>query len=390
MKDKALYHLLQLRARNLQEQLPQEAKADLSEIQKSLTIRRDPGEYVLQWQWSGNAYLLKIGGDEFAFYEKGDSAKSVAKRGGQLNHRQQNWQAALNLWRQIFSECGLRTDVLVDNGVLAFGEFDRAQKSTHRSANIGFAGLLGVLALTFQPTMFAISIAIFIFLLLELTDAFTLVHLRQEVTLFEKALVAAGGVLAMLLSVDMVVALGIVLGLYCLSHAERLSHTQTRFALAAGMAFGIGAYASSALVIGVVVSMSVLFAITSLVDSVRFKKLSVLLILVGFGVGIYLGKFADPVTLVTTAPSLITPGEGSLANLVLLLSMVTFLGFALWWIVGTQYYLVPWLSLLALSIAGAVVVLRQLYPEQATYLVYSGFIIFVAQRLVRGVLVTNK
>lgn len=390
MKDKALYHLLQLRARKLQEHIPIADKARLAEIQKTLRVQRDPGEYILHWQVAGHAFTLKTAGDAFSFYEKGDSAKSVARRGEKLNHRTVNWQAALDLWRQIFSISGLEKDVLVDDGSLAFGEFSPQKQDFGIRINLILSAFAGGIAMFKVPIGMAALVSVTTLLLLLLAQAYTRVQLRQPMRFFERILITGGSLLPILLHSYSVGLVGVTFGLYCLSEIERITKYRSALSFLAGMGFGIGAHTLAGVAFGSVATLWVLLAITSFIDRTRVQRMTVLLLLAGFLVATPQWSAVDVSFYYTDAPESYGFDTSLLNYSTLLMFAVLSLSFALWWIVGVQYYLSPWMFLFALAIAALVVYYRRMPLEQVTLLGYSGYVIFVVRRLIGGFVTRNS
>lgn len=384
MKAHALYHLLQLRARKLRDHINPQAQSNLIMIQESLMIKRELGCYYINWTIHGIEKNLCIVGEEFKFYEKGDSDKVKAKRPEKLNHRLHNWNAALELWRKIFSTSDLVATVLFDNGELSFGRVVTTKSKNSFIENGVLASVLALMGFLFFSLSAGIQLGFAALALLWFVAGFSMVHLRQPVHVLEKIIVISGLVIPIYLNVQLA---GITLVLFALAlsvHAERVDKIQRIAYLTTGILFGLGAFFMQVLPVIVFVVFSVLLALTSVIDNERIQRLNIVLMILGFGIAVLItSPLAQPSFTMATNRQI--PADMQIASTLSIgIAILTLFSFSCWWIVGIQYYLSPWLALFAIFVAAVSVWGWEFQSDRYALTCLIGFTLFVIGRVFSG------
>ncbi len=385
MKANALYHLMQLRARKLSEHLPENRKTELLEIQASIKIQRKPGTYKIDWKVDQKDYSITLESDPFQFYEKGDNAKRNAMRTDDLNYRTHNWDAALALWQDIFKASDLNSEMITDDGKLAFGKFGKNSTNTPLYQNLGIALLFSILSILRVPLVETLQFFILISVLLLFADNFSTVHLRKPLSLIEKLIIATGCIIPLYYGVSLAGVIFISTGLFLLGLAERQDKNKAILFNVSGITFGLAIYSMGIFAITLSVAMAVTLLLIALVDRQRISISSTGLFIAGILIAwlatyalILAGSFSpymqQEIILSQQHLNWVTAG-----TLVLL-----FLGFTMLWIIGVQYYLLPWLSLFAVVIATVAL----LFVERTDVLVmlgiFTGFSFFIFERVLTG------
>jgi len=376
---------MQLRARKLHEQLPENDLAKLEEIQSSIKIKRRPGTYTLDWRLNNTDYSLSMQSDPFKFYEKGDNAKRNAKRSDNLNYRRQNWDAALQLWRDIFTASGLNSEVIADDGRLAFGDFAVNKSKRSIYLNLAIALLYSLLSTIKYPFLEASQLFITIGVLLFFADNFASVHLRKPVHIIEKLIIAVGCLIPIYFTVNLLGVMSMIAGLCLLGVAERLENHKKLYFSLAGFAFGMALYMMSIFTLTLVGVLFVAVVLISIIDKQRISMISVGVFAAGFifaSLGIFV--LIETGNLATYIPQNIVLNQQYLIWITATLSSMLLVGFALWWIIGVQFYLLPWISLLALFIAAGVSLFDNRLDVLIMLGVFTGFTLFVSGRVIRG------
>lgn len=391
MKANALYHLMQLRARKLSEHLPDDSKATLEEIQSSIKITRQPGTYIIDWNVNQTDYSITMESDPFKFYEKGDNAKRNAKRLGDLNYRTHNWDAALELWRDIFRTSNLDPGPMVDDGKLAFGNFLENDSRSYSIENIVVALSFASISFIKYPLVEVIQLFIVVLALLLFSESFSSVQLRKPMRILDKIIVAAGGIVPLSMGIDQAGMIFNLAALYLLTKAEKNTTKRLFYYVLSGACFGFAAYATTVFSTVLAGILAVLLVIVSVVDRTRVKRVEAVLFLVCSAVSIsivslsisygYLPVYVESIVVAS-------PDNVSMISSIFLLVLATC--FSLWWVTGVQYYLIPWLSLLALSLAGAYTVYIGDIHGLLKLAVFTGFIIFVAYRVFFSIFFRNN
>lgn len=390
MKANSLYHLMQVRARNLSEHLPGDIKIVLLEIQSSIKIKRQSGTFTLDWKIDQIDYSFTLDSDPFKFYEKGDSDKYNVKRGDNLNYRSHNWDASLELWKDIFKTSNLDSGRIIDDGRLAFGKPLNNKTNITIYHDLGVALLLSLWStIKYTPTE-AVQLFTLILMLLLFANNFSSVHLRKPLHIIEMLIIAVGCIIPLYYGVNLTGGIFLVAGLYLLGVAERQRKYKSSLFTLSGIVLGLAVYSMGGVAIVLVGVISLILILVSIVDSQRINMSSTILFLVGF-IATLLGMY---VLIETGSISLYTPQEIMLGKNLINWTAIGFLtllfiSFSMWWIIGIQYYLLPWLSMLALSIA----TLAGLFFARNDVLlmlgIFSGFTLFILERVLAGFVYSN-
>ncbi len=385
MKANALYHLMQLRARKLNENLPVDVKILLNEIQSSIKIKRLPGTYRLDWKVHQTDYNLTLNSDPFKFYEKGDNARHNVKRGDNLNYRGHNWDAALELWKDIFKCSNLDAKSICDDGKLAFGRFVTNKSNVPTYQNIGVALLFSLLAAIKYPLAEIFQLFITILVLLLFTESFSCVHLKKSLQIFEKAIIAAGCIIPLYYSINLTGIIFILSGLYLLGIGERQDKFNGLMFTLSGLVVGLATYYMGIFGLTFAVILFAILVIISIIDSQRISMSNTVLFLVGF-ITVLLGTyvFIESGSISPYFPQEIILSQKYINWITAGFLTLLFIGFAMWWIIGVQYYLLPWLSMFTLFIATLVTLFAVRNDVLLMLGVFSGFTLFVFERVVSG------
>lgn len=102
MKQKALHHLMLDRARHIRVHGEEQIILFLDDVEDSLTVDFDKGLYTITWRYHNESHQIDMRHDSFKFYIRGDLGKPPTLR----DVRRGNWEAALDLWRQIADRSG--------------------------------------------------------------------------------------------------------------------------------------------------------------------------------------------------------------------------------------------------------------------------------------------
>ncbi len=382
---------MQLRARKLSEHLPEDSITKLKEIQSSIKIKRETGTYKLDWRINQTDYSFTMVSDPFKFYEKGDNARHNAKRGENLNYRTLNWNASLELWKDIFKTSNLDSELICDDGKLAFGNFLKKDDRNYSVDNIIIALIFFLISLIKYPLINSLQVFFVVVVLLLYADSFSSVHLRKPMRIFEKILVASGSLLPLYFGVDPTGMLFSLAALYLLTKAEKNATIKLLLYALSGMCFGVAAYIATVFTMAIVIALSILLITVSLVDCMRVKKSEALLFIICAVVSISLqnlvisyGYFPE------YSANIVEYGSNSIFMISSIFLFVLAACFSLWWITGVQYYLLPWLSLLSLSLATAYTLYTGDDYELFMLGVFTGFISFLAYRVFGGLFFRNK
>lgn len=385
MKAQALYHLMQLRARALGENLPGSNKAVLEEIQSSIKIQRKPGTYILNWSVKQTDYSITLESDPFRFYEKGDNAQRNAKRVGDLNYRTYNWNAALELWRDIFKASNLDHEPITDDGRLAFGDFSKVSSNSSLYQNMGIALLFSLLSIINHSLVETSLLFIAISALLLYANNLSTVHLRKPLHIIEKLIIAAGCMIPLYFGVGLIGGIFIATGLYLLGIGERQDKFKALLFCLSGISLGLAIYSMGVFAITLTVVVSAILVVVSIIDSQRISMSNAGLFIAG-SILAWLAMYTliEMGSISTYRPQEIILNQQYLNWIVAASLAMIFLGCALWWIIGVQYYLLPWLSLLALFVAALVLLCVDRNDTFVMLGIFCGFSIFVVERVFAG------
>ena len=376
---------MQLRARKLSEHLPENRKTELLEIQASIKIQRKPGTYKIDWKVDQKDYSITLESDPFQFYEKGDNAKRNAMRTDDLNYRTHNWDAALALWQDVFKASDLNSEMITDDGKLAFGKFGQDSTNTPLYQNLGIALLFSILSLLQSPLVETIQFFILILVLLLFADNFSTVHLRKSLSLIEKLIIATGCIIPLYYGVSLAGVIFISTGLFLLGLAERQDKNKAILFNVSGITFGLAIYSMGIFAITLSVAMAVTLLLIALVDRRRISISSTGLFIAGILIA-WLAMYALVLVgiILPYVPQEITLNQLYLSWAIAGTLVMLFLGFTMLWIIGVQYYLLPWLSLFAVVIATVAL----LFVERTDVLVmlgiFTGFSFFIFERVLTG------
>jgi len=385
MKEQALYHLMQLRARKFNESLSADDKVATEEIQSSLKIQRKSGTYVLNWRIHQEEHSITMQSDPFKFYEKGDNTKRNAKRTEKLNYRSRNWDAAMELWQDIFRISNLESGKVTDDGKLAFGNFSNEKSNMPFIHSLGIALLFSLISTAAYSLVDAASLFMAILILLLYTDGFANVHLRKELNIVEKLIIASGCLAPLYYGVNLTGSIFVLSGLYLLNVAERQDSYKHLLISISGAMFGLAMYSMNNFALILAAILLALLILISIIDSQRisvavigFFILGLLIARIAIVTSIELGYLTEKI------PQELILNQQYLDWIVTGCLLILFINFSTWWIVGVQFYLLPWLSLLALFVATFFLLYMNRNDILVMLGVFLGFNLFIFERLLMG------
>jgi len=385
MKANALYHLIQLRARKLLEHLPQDRQTPLRKIQSGIHVERISGGYVLDWALDNKKFSFTLESDPFKFYEKGDDEKHNARRGNNLNYRRHNWDMALELWRSIYRQSNLDPDVLQDDGQMAFGRFNPIDARTTVIPNILIAMIVTLLSLFKASASGSVQVFIACVLLLYYAENMADVHLRKRLSQLEKLVIASGILIPVYYTNQLTGILLIIGSLFLLCLSERHKTFGNLIYLLSGVLIGGAIYHLGYFAILAGMVISALLFIIALIDRVRVSILSSMSFIAGFIVLLSVVYFlADINGSVKLDPQEIAIQDKYIVLLSIVFTIMLLVTSATWWIVGVQYYLMPWVSIISLCIGFMATIFQSSYDIAVMTFAFTGFNIFIFYRTLYG------
>jgi hypothetical protein len=108
MKAAALYHLLQIRARKLEEGADAATTSFLRDVQQSLSVTYADSAYLLAWSHASKPYRLTVAGDAFGFYVAGDTSAAQLAQRDRTGLRSVNWSQAATVWKDVALASGVQ------------------------------------------------------------------------------------------------------------------------------------------------------------------------------------------------------------------------------------------------------------------------------------------
>ena len=385
MKASALYHLLQLRAKKLHQHVSSEYAGILTEIQDSLHVDRKSGVYSVSWVYDSKSFTIIIPNDKFKFYIKGDSKKALTNKSQNIDYRAFNWSAALEVWREIFNSIGLDPALIADDGLLSYGNFTDRQKRNSIFENIFICILISAASVLATVSNYVIEIFITSFILIIFADNYCMVQTRKKLNYFEKIVVGAGAIVPVYFGVNPVYGVSVILGMHLILYSELKPRSNKVIYYFSGAILGIGLHQSIYFSSATIITVMVVMVALSLVDKSRVCIKSVYLLFAGFvsiASILFMLNYYNIIDLAYPPNDIKNAGYLFLLNT--LVTSFLIISFALWWITGVQYYLLPWVSLLSFGVASAIIAFNGLLFDQAIYASLSGFVLFILLRIWRG------
>ena len=332
MKQKALYHLMMDRARHIRVHGTEQVILFLNEVEESLTIDFEKGLYTISWRYRNEAHWIDMDHDGFKFYIRGDLGKPPTLR----DVRRGNWEAALDLWRQIAHKSAQHWPDIIETSQGSMGLDLSPPAITEQKQFFTHYGIIAIiifitgflidgLGYGVSVTMAGIALA---FLSRE-RDGLRKAPWPQNINDWFIALSAA--IVPSLFDYDGLFSLSLLLACLAALHVTEKhrpfsqSHWLGLFGLAAFIAASGN---STGLALGVIV-FAVLWGICAIVLPARFDKKSVL---AGCALLILGGAFGTGYTYGIDMPVIVLP-------LVIMFAIMSGLG----WFIGELFVLGPWL-----------------------------------------------
>lgn len=389
MKANALYHLMQLRAKNLQESLTPERQSILSELQRSLHVKRKGGAYILSWKMAGKELEHIVENEKFRFYGKGDSAKD-ATIDKKINSRASNWQSALEVWRDIFKRSNLDDSVLSDNGSMSFGNSDPDIVENILLVDLMLSAVLAFCVYIFYSISESIQMFFVSYSLMQFSSCYSAVHLRQKLSLLEKIVVSTSGALPVYFGVNAIGMIFVLWAIFFACDAEKRAERKSVYFALSGVMFGVGAGSLGGFSTFTIISLIVLMSVIAIIDSRRFKFDYLLAMIAGFGISMFvLSVLMNSYNIALLTNDLEAVNEDFIFNIIFAITATLFFCSVVWWIIGVQYYLIPWFSLFSLFTACAAILYMGNLEVYPLIMIFLGFVIFVLLRTIRGFLSTK-
>lgn len=224
MKAESLYHLLQIRARKLEERADQVTLDRMRAVQAALKVVHSRGWFEITWQFGGKDFSLNVPEHDFVFYVAGDSARAVEHRGETGNVRQQNWRAAAALWQKLAEISGFAVPapgLAEAMGLTPSDERPRTRRLVQMGTGLGVAAaglILGGALVGWGPAAASALLAALLTLLLPTFDD---TQSRRPFAPAEIVLVAAGAFLPLLQDASTAWLVSLAAGLALLAWIER-------------------------------------------------------------------------------------------------------------------------------------------------------------------------
>lgn len=344
MKAESLFHLLQIRARKLEEDADVATKQKLKAIQGALRVTHTRGWFEITWQFDGRDYNLSVPERDFTFYVAGDTPKAIEQRGNTGNLRDINWQSASALWQRLSEISGF---------VLASTEPAKAMGLTPASGrprasrrHQGLAGLAVVLAgivvtLLQAGVTAALLSGLVAVLLLLLVPGLEETHLRRRFSPFEVAFVGAPAFVPAWTGDDIVWLLPVLAGLNCVLWLEQREMRLVGGWLLGGFGIGASSFALGWAALLPAAVSALALAVLHLLASRRIARAESTCYGAGVGIGLVTGTMITSTATTGGGASWIA---GCLAGLLLTC-------FVLWPFHGLLFRLVPWLTIGTLGLA---------------------------------------
>ena len=389
MKDKALYHLLQLRATQIEQGQSPDIREALSSLKGALRIEAAGPFFMIRWRHHNKEHELSVPADDFAFYLRGDSKAGPSSR----DQREQNWQTALDLWKRLcaISDIVLDWDKVPRDLAPHFGTTADRPKISDGFLGPTVAALAGAAAIAFllrnigPAAMAGQALAGFIAILslAMFVPALGNGHVLSPARPVGLALLAAGVVAATALGLGLVVPALVftTMALIELAAADHRTPAALMWPLAGALA-GFLAAADGALAptAGVVVLGPVLIW---LFVRYRMKTGNVAELALGFALGL-LAVVLGGVPPVLTAPLPAAPimaGEAAIDWITTITATAAVIIACTWWIFGVTHRFTAWMSLNAIAIAGVTAMVVQDISVRSIAVSSIGLIGLTAARL---------
>lgn len=366
-----------------------EQKILLSAIQQSLKIERSKGAYQLSWKLNDKGYSHIAANDDFLFYKKGDSIKSSQTGKDDVNYRRVNWRSALNLWQAIFKTSGLDINSLNDDEELSFGNYTDNKIRPHIYVDYVIAGIFSGLVYMQFTLNESIQVLLCILALLKLASCFETVHLRTRVSISEKIIISAGSLLPVWFGEGLIGMIPVTLALYLVCRGERQQNISWFFP--GGVLFGLGMLHLPWFTSSIFVTLLIFLLLVTLVDRHRLKINAVLFMAFGYALTLLVIIFLIQRGMVVLPEGITSLSPvGVLLNISLTMLVLAGMVCAGWWIIGVQYYLMPWLVLISLFVALAVLSFFAIDNELYIITCATGWIVFVFLRLLGGFIFSKE
>ncbi len=374
MKAESLFHLLQIRARKLEEGSDTPSARKLRALQAELRVSHTRGWFEVTWRHEGRDYSLNVPEHDFTFYVAGDTDKAVEHRGTTGNVRQRNWRAAADLWRRLAEISGFRIAPDVNDEAMGLApEVAKAPAFRARQMLTALSvTLIGAIAAGLHTGWdIGLGCGLIALLLAALAPGIEDTQLRRPFSPLETAILAAGAFAPAWFGGDPFWLIPVLAGLALMAWLE---NGEADLPFAWGLAGALVGAASFWL--GIPATLPV-FALSGGLLALRFlapRRLGaadVAWSLSGGVVGLIAGIVARSAAVdADTGPAVPVA-----------ICVVLLLAFGLWSFHGMLFRLLPWLAIGTLGVAAAAAIIGGTSAIGGV-LALGGFAAVVAARLV--------
>lgn len=375
MKTAALYHLLNTRAKKIEESAPSELVRKLSDIQRSLKIEFENSSYQIAWEHGGKCHSLTVPNSTFHFYIPGDRNEAAAPAAGK-NYRLENWRSALSVWVQITGDSGIDLPASLDTQEMGLAPASSDSQPDLEAYNLLPALAAGLIAgiAGGAPCGAGVAIAGLSFILL--AHCLRTTHLRRPATFPENAVIAAGCLVPIFFSrLDALWVLpwaGVALACW----AEQASRPrQFPLWLLAGALCGVGMKVVPGSVFGGA-WLALALSVTAFAAPIRMPRLGA----AAFAAGAAAGAFWAFSHTAFAHPLLVTSSRLAWL-LAAALSASLYFSFILWWVHGTLFNVIAWFSILAMALTATAAVASGDPAQTSAIGALSGIGLFLLWRI---------
>ena len=387
MKEKALYHLLQLRSTQLQESQSNSVREALDSLKSSLIVESAGGFYTVHWYYLNKSFELNFPHAQFMFYIRGDTGRKRTDR----NIRGENWSAALDVWQRVCELCNLEVDWEAATNELAprfinsnnLGPFKlnwalEPLVTILATCSVGLITLpQGKLAAAIQAAATLIVVPLLNFTATRLSNGH---QMQSSVRPTELVLIGLGPALAATLGYNIWCAVPLCLSISLLATFESPQKEYLRYFWLGTAAISVGVLAVSGGISGATTAAVLSLGVVVLWFLARHRASSPhLAVYIGIlGVSmlaiVYLGLGDMFIS--------VTPQETDVVFIIIVICSVAATAVAsLWWIFGVTFRFMAWFSLVALAFHTLLSAMLGEAFAIATTITAAGFIVATSIRL---------
>lgn len=373
MKGESLYHLLQIRARKLEEGADADLQRQLRAVQAELRVSHSRGWFEVSWRHDGRDFSLNVPEHDFTFYVAGDTGKAVEQRGTTGNVRQRNWEASAALWQRLAEVSGFSLPALgADDAMGLTPAVAMPRGSRSRQWLVGIAvTVAGTLLASWQAGWIAgFGSGLVALLLTGLAQGLEDTQLGRPFSLPEIAIAAAGTFLPAWFGGDTLWLACMLAGLALLTWMESSDVDLPAGWGIAGILLGVTSYWVGLAAVLLATALCGALVVLRLLAPRRLSTGDVAWCIGGAVIGLIAGL------LLPTAGA----GTGEDVTLPTAIGILLLLAFGLWSFHGLLFQLLPWLAIGTLGLGSLVASLAG-WPSAGGALALAGFTLVIVVRL---------